>query len=126
MTLTMKPTRHFEFATSLSYTDARLSSLLPDSFAPGGGYAKGTRLPGASEWMIANSLNFNFEDMKLKPRLGITHRYLSKAPVAFGAALQKGDYHIIDLNASVKQDILMVEEPPTAVSRSTKAASVWP
>jgi outer membrane receptor protein involved in Fe transport len=39
--------------------------------------------------------------MALKPRLNLSHRYLSAAPVAFGAALEKGDFHIVDLNASI-------------------------
>ncbi|MBY8826343.1 TonB-dependent receptor [Sphingomonas colocasiae] len=101
LSLTMRPTRNLTFASNISYNDARLSSLLPDSFAPGGGYAKGTRLPGASEWTISNTLDLSFPEWRLKPRFGIAHRYLSSAPVAFGATLERGDFHIIDLNASV-------------------------
>jgi outer membrane receptor protein involved in Fe transport len=47
ISLTLRPTRNLTFASNVSYNDARLSTLLPDSFAPGGGYAKGTQLPGA-------------------------------------------------------------------------------
>ncbi len=101
ISLTLRPTRNLTFASNLSYNDARLSSLLPDSFAPGGGYAKGTQLPGASDWILSNSIDLNFPDSAIKPRFNIAHRYMSAAPVAFGAALEKGDYHIIDLNASI-------------------------
>ena len=101
LSLTMRPTRGLTFTSNLSYNDARLSSLLPDTFAPGGGYAKGTRLPGASEWILSNAVDLTFPDSPLKPRIGLSHRYMSSAPVAFGATLEKGDFHLIDLNASV-------------------------
>jgi len=101
VSLTLRPTRNLTVASNISYNDARLSSLLPDRFAPGGGYAKGTQLPGASDWILANSIDLNFPDSPLKPRFGIAHRYMSAAPVAFGAALEKGDFHVVDLNASL-------------------------
>ena len=101
LSLTLRPTRNLSFTSNVAYNDARLSSLLPDSFAPGGGYAKGSRLPGASDWTVSNNLDLHFPDSPLKPRFGIAHRYLSSAPVAFGAVLEKGDFHIVDLNASV-------------------------
>jgi iron complex outermembrane receptor protein len=102
MSLAFRPSRNLTFTTNLTYNDARLSSLLPDSFAPGGGYAAGTRLPGASEWIVANQLDFELRDSPLRPRIGIAHRYLSAAPVAFGATLEKGDYSLVDLNASIQ------------------------
>ena len=101
ISLNLRPTRNLSFTSNVAYNDARLSSLLPDSFAPGGGYAKGTRLPGASEWTLSNSLDLSFPDMSLKPRFGIAHRYLSSAPVDFAGSLDKGDFHLVDLNASV-------------------------
>ena len=101
ISLTLRPTRNLTFASNVTYNDARLSALLPDSFAPGGGYAKGTPLPGASDWILSNSVDLSFPDSALKPRFNLSHRYMSGAPVAFGAALEKGDYHLIDLNASV-------------------------
>ncbi|RYD43941.1 MAG: TonB-dependent receptor [Sphingomonadales bacterium] len=101
ISLTLRPTRNLSFASNISYNDARLSTLLPDSFAPGGGYAKGTQLPGASDWILSNSIDLSFADASLKPRFNLSHRYMSAAPVAFGAALEKGDFHLIDLNASV-------------------------
>jgi iron complex outermembrane receptor protein len=58
-------------------------------------------LPGASEWTLSNSIALHFDDMPMQPRFGLAHRYLSEAPVAFGATLEKGDYHIVDLTAFI-------------------------
>jgi iron complex outermembrane receptor protein len=102
MSFTFRPTRNLTYTANITYNDARLSALLPDSFAPGGGYAAGTRLPGASDWIIANQLDFELRDSPLRPRIGIAYRYLSKAPVAFDSTLQKGDYSLVDLNASFR------------------------
>lgn len=101
VSLNFRPAPWLTFTSNVGYNDARLAALLPDSFAPGGGYARGTPLPGASDWTIANQLQFDLRDTALHPRFGIAHRYLSAAPVAFNAALQKGDYNIVDLNAAL-------------------------
>lgn len=99
LTMTLNPTKDLQFTSSVSYNDARLSSLLPDSFAAGGGYAKGTILPGASDWTLSNSVSLHFDDAPMQPRFSLAHRYLSNAPVAFNSTLEKGDYHIVDLTA---------------------------
>jgi len=99
-TLDFRPAPWLTYTTSLSYTDARLSSLLPTNEA-GEGFARGTTLPGASKWTIANQLQFDLSDTAFGGRLGIAHRYLSKAPVAFGSVLKRGGYSIVDLNASM-------------------------
>jgi iron complex outermembrane receptor protein len=91
----------FEFQTSVTYIDAQVSSFVPDTFAPGGGYPEGTTLPGSSEWTISNSVSLSFRDMRFSPNVLLMHRYLSEAPVAFGSAFEKGDYHIVDLRAGV-------------------------
>ncbi len=101
LSLSMRPTRNLTFSSNISYNDARLSAPLPDQFAPGGAHPKGSRLPGASEWLLANSIDLNFPDSPLKPRLGFAHRYHSAAPVAFGSVFEKGDFHVVDLNASI-------------------------
>lgn len=100
--LTAALTDNLEVTSNIAYTDAELSSLLPDSSAPGGGYTDGTRLPGAAEWTISNTATYSFEQVKFSPSVGVAHRYLSEAPVAFGATLEKGDYHLFDLNASLQ------------------------
>src|SRR3546814_11055652 len=76
ISLNLRPTRNLSFSSNIAYNDARLSTLLPDSFAPGGGYAKGTRLPGASEWTLSHSLDLSFADAPRKPRFGFAYRYL--------------------------------------------------
>src|SRR3546814_12914577 len=102
ISLNLRPTRNLSFSSNIAYNDARLSTLLPDSFAPGGGYAKGTRLPGASDWTLSHSLDLSFADAPLKPRFGIAHRYLSRAPADFAGTLEKGAFHPVDPNASIK------------------------
>jgi outer membrane receptor protein involved in Fe transport len=100
-TIDFRPAPFLSYTTSVSYNNARLSELLEDSFAVGGGYPEGTTLPGASKWTISNVLQLDVKNSPLRPRFGIAHRFLSKAPVAFGATLQKGGYSIVDLNASL-------------------------
>src|SRR3546814_4142644 len=60
-----------------------------------------TTLFRSSEWTLSNSLDLSFADAPLKPRFGIAHRYLSSAPVDFAGSLEKGDFHLVDLNASI-------------------------
>ncbi|GAB5349741.1 TonB-dependent receptor [Alteriqipengyuania sp. 357] len=99
--LSMTPARFFSLSSNVSYSDARLSELLPSTDVPGGGYAAGSTLPGAADWTISNRLDFRLPDSPMKPRLGIAHRYLSEAPVAFGDPTTKGDYHLVDINADI-------------------------
>ena len=101
VSLSVTPTEQLSLSSNIALIDATLSELLPDSFAPGGGYAAGTVLPGSSDFTISNNISYVFDNMKWRPRIALDHRYLSDAPVAFGATLTKGDYHIVDLNASV-------------------------
>lgn len=96
LVVSVAATDQLNLSSSISYTDARLSSLLP-----GGNYPAGTRLPGASKWTLANSATYRFDNLSWKPTVGVSHRYLSEAPVDFAASLQKGDYHIVDFNASM-------------------------
>jgi hypothetical protein len=89
------------FSTSATLQDAELNSFLPDTFAVGGGYASGSRLPGSSRWSVANNLKFDFADAPVKPTFEIAHRYLSSAPVAFGNTATRGNFNIFDLRAGV-------------------------
>lgn len=92
----------FDFTSSISCNDTALSELLPDSFAPGGGYPEGTQLPGASEWILANSFDFHLNAVPFEPTISVNHRYQSKAPIAFAATLERGGFHIFDLNVSAR------------------------
>lgn len=89
------------FSSNVTYQDARLSKFLPDTFAVGGGYEPGTTLPGSSKWSLANTLKFEFADVWGAPTFEIAHRYLSKAPVAFGNDAKRGGFNTFDLRASI-------------------------
>ncbi|GGD70404.1 TonB-dependent receptor [Croceicoccus mobilis] len=90
-----------QFSTNFTYQDAELTKFLPDTFAVGGGYEAGSTLPGSSKWSVNNRLRFEFADMAYAPSFEIAHRYLSKAPVAFGNDNTRGGFNIFDLRASV-------------------------
>lgn len=88
------------FSSNVTYQDAKLTSLLPDSFAPGGGYASGTTLPGSSKWSVANNLVLDLPHVSMAPTFEIAHRYISSAPVAFGNTNTRGNFSLFDLRAS--------------------------
>ncbi|GAA4773018.1 TonB-dependent receptor [Stakelama sediminis] len=94
-------TPHLNVSSNVTYTDAELTRFLPDTFAVGGGYQTGTTLPGSSKWSVASTINYDRNDLPGQPSLAIAHRYLSKAPVAFGSDSTRGDFNIFDLRASV-------------------------
>jgi iron complex outermembrane receptor protein len=91
------------FSTNGTYQNARLSTFLPDTFAVGGGYPAGTTLPGSSKWSIANNLKFQFAEVRGAPGLELAHRYLSRAPVAFGnpPPAERGNFNVFDLRAFI-------------------------
>lgn len=88
-------------SSNITYQDAKLSTFLPDTFAAGGGYAKGTTLPGSSDWSIANNVTFDFADLGGAPTVELAHRWLSKAPVAFGNTATRGGFSVFDARASI-------------------------
>ena len=93
--------RWINFGTNVTYQDGALSTFLPDTFAVGGGYGKGTTLPGSSKWSISNNLRINWADARGGPGFEIAHRFLSAAPVAFGNPAERGNFHVFDLRASM-------------------------
>ena len=95
----VKITRQLGFSTNATYETAKLSKFLPDNFGPG--YPAGTRLPGTSHWSIANNLTLDLPDAPLAPSFELAHRYLSKAPVAFGNPSTRGNYNLFDARASI-------------------------
>ncbi len=98
---TAKITQQLGFSANVTWNDAELSKFLPDTFAAGGGYAKGSTLPGSSRWSIANNLTLDLADVRGAPYFEIAHRYLSSAPVAFGNDATRGNFNLFDLRASV-------------------------
>jgi outer membrane receptor protein involved in Fe transport len=104
LTAALSVTHRLSASTNLTYQDGQLTKFLPDTFAAGGGYASGTTLPGSSHWSIANNLSYDMSDLPGKPSIELAHRYLSKAPVAFGSTSMRGDYNIFDARAGVTVD----------------------
>ncbi|MBR9791525.1 MAG: TonB-dependent receptor [Gammaproteobacteria bacterium] len=96
-----RPINLVEFNTNVTYLDAAISEFLPDTFAVGGGYEEGTTLPGASDWTIANNLVLNLDDLPFAPRVTLSHRYVSEAPVAFRSVTKRGGYNMVDLRADM-------------------------
>ncbi len=94
-------TRQLTFSSNITYQDAELTTFLPDTFAVGGGYAPGSTLPGSSKWAISNTLSYDLPDLAGEPSLELAHRYLSKAPVAFGNPNTRGDFNLFDARLSV-------------------------
>lgn len=93
-------TPHLSVSSNLTYEDAELTTFLPDTFAVGGGYRAGTTLPGSSKWSVASTISYDRNDLPGKPSLEIAHRYLSKAPVAFGSDSTRGGFNIFDARVS--------------------------
>lgn len=88
------------FSTDLTYLDAELTQ----DFNPGGGQPivpKGSTLPGASKWEIANSLIYKWADAPLSPTFVLSNRYLSRAPGALLYGLPQGGYDLVDARVSV-------------------------
>ena len=88
-------------SSNATYQNAQLSEFLPDTFAVGGGYDRGTRLPGSSHWTVANNVVLDIPDMALQPTIEFAHRYISKAPVAFGNPNTRGGFSQFDARASI-------------------------
>jgi len=91
----------FGLESNVTWLDARLSEFLPDTFAPGGGHAEGTTLPGASEWVVNTTATLSLEG-RWEPRFSARHQYISKAPVAFNSVTERGGFSLVDLRASIR------------------------
>jgi outer membrane receptor protein involved in Fe transport len=98
---TVQANRMISFGSNVTYQDGRLSKFLPDTFAVGGGYGSGTTLPGSSKWSVASNVRFEMVDTPGAPSIELAHRYLSKAPVAFGNDAKRGGFSVFDLRASM-------------------------
>ncbi len=97
----LRITSQLTFSSNVTYEDARLTTFLPDTFAVGGGYAPGSTLPGSSKWAVANTLSYDMPDLPGGPSVELAHRYLSKAPVAFGNPNTRGDFNLFDARIGV-------------------------
>lgn len=58
----------------------------------------GSRLPGASQWQISESVTYAPANMRFSPTIAFSHRYLSSAPGELRPnPRMQGDYHLFDL-----------------------------
>ena len=89
--------------TTVTYQDATVSKFLPDTFAANGlgGYPPGTVLPGSSKWTTAATATLRLDHLPFAPRFEVSHRYLSKAPVAFDSITERGGFGIFDLRLAL-------------------------
>jgi len=94
--------RVFDLQASVTWEDARVSSFVEDTFAPGGGHPAGTTLPGSSEWVTSVTAGFNFDSVPWAPRFEISDRYMSEAPVAWESINERGGFSIVDMRLSVQ------------------------
>jgi outer membrane receptor protein involved in Fe transport len=97
----LKVTRQLSVSSNVTIEDAELTKFLPDTFALGGGYASGSKLPGSSKWSLANTVSYDLPDLPGKPYVEVAHRYLSKAPVAFGNTNTRGGFNVFDARVGV-------------------------
>ena len=92
----------FDLQASVTWEDARVSTFVEDTFAPGGGHPAGTTLPGSSEWVTSVTAGFNFDSVPWAPRLEISDRYMSDAPVAWESINERGGFSIVDMRLSAQ------------------------
>jgi iron complex outermembrane receptor protein len=90
----------FDLQAAVTWQDAAVSEFVEDTFAPGGGHAAGTPLPGSSEWTTALTATLRLDSAPLQPRFEVTHRYVSEADVAFNSITKRGDYSVVDVRAT--------------------------
>jgi iron complex outermembrane recepter protein len=89
------------WATNLTYLDATLAQ----NFNPGSGQQiipKGTTLPGASKWQIANTVSYQWSNLRFSPSLLLDDRYISRAPGTFTDGVPQGGYSIFDARAKTQ------------------------
>lgn len=97
----LRVTPRFQLSTNATYLDARLSqALLQCQGCSATPIPAGTVLPGASKWQAMNIATYAFGG-SLRPTLTLTHRYVSKAPVALGAIHTQGGYNTFSARLSI-------------------------
>ncbi len=99
---TWKLLQHVTLKTDMTYLNATLAS----DYNPGSGAAivpKGSTLPGASKWQVANSLSY-WMDAPVEAEYSLSQRYISNAPGAYSGGAPQGGYNIVDARATFHFD----------------------
>jgi len=91
--------------SALTYTDATITEEIPGyPDASVGAVPAGSRLPGASKWMVSNVLTYAWSAGSLDPSLAVSQRYVSEAPSAVDGGFVEGDYNVFDARFRLSWD----------------------
>ncbi|MEP7243161.1 MAG: TonB-dependent receptor [Gammaproteobacteria bacterium] len=96
VSLAWRATQNFDIQSTATYLDAQLSEdLLQCQGCGGAAIPEGSTLPGSSKWSLANTASLKF-DAPWHPRIVVTHRFISTAPVAFNSLSTQGGFHLFN------------------------------
>jgi len=83
---------------NVTYLDAALAESL--DLGNSNTLLDGTALPGASRWSTSATIGYEFTGV-LRPRIAMSHRYLSSADSSFQRSQPVGNYSIVDLRCGI-------------------------
>lgn len=97
-------TRQLDWTSAVTWQHARLDEDLDILYY--GTAPKGSRLPGSSDWVVNNTLAYQFAG-ELMPRLSVSHQYISKGLSDMNSSVpgidpnEQGDYNLFDARLAV-------------------------
>lgn len=99
---TFRLTRALTLQSSVTWMDATLKDEIPAYPPPPEPVVQpaipaGSALPGASEWLVSNTLIYRWaSESRLRPSLVLSHRHAGEAQSLIGSNAVEGGYHIFD------------------------------
>lgn len=98
--VSLRPARGLTIQGGVTYLDGELRR----DFQSGSGLIPaGTQLPGASRWQLSDSIRYEAQDISWRPSIGLSHRYVSRAPGELRPDPQvQGGYHLVDLRLGAR------------------------
>lgn len=99
---TFRLTQALSLQSSVTWMDATLGAEIPAYPPPPEPAVQpaipaGSGLPGASDWLVSNTLIYRWAGgSRLRPSLVLSHRYAGEAQSAIGSNAVEGDYHVFD------------------------------
>lgn len=98
--LSYHPVRGLTLQGAVTYLDGELRR----DFLSGAGLVPvGSRLPGASRWQTAASINYEAMETAYRPSISLSHRYVSRAPGELTPTPNvQGGYSLLDLRIGVR------------------------